>query len=149
VRSGAVNDNRTILPASPVFIRIAAIASCLLAIIGVAVAVYAYGVLPHPSTVHHLGRAGETTESIESYIFGPLFIQVLTAVVLTIKWLRWSGDVRRMAERDARDRARDPGIPRRNIDAMYRIFCVAVVVFEVLLLCFVVYRAVVIATNSL
>jgi len=63
-------DDQTMLRASPVYIRIAAIAGCLLSAPSAAIAAYVYGVLPHPSIVHHLSRSGAAiTESIDSYLF--------------------------------------------------------------------------------
>ena len=97
MRDGAVDDDQTILRASPIYIRFAAIASCILSVIGVAVAAHTYAFLVNRSAVHHFGRWGETTESIESYLFGPSVIQIIIAVAVTVKWLRWSTDIQRAA----------------------------------------------------
>jgi hypothetical protein len=144
-----VDNDQTIPPASPAFMRVAALAGWLFGILSAAVAAYAYVSLAHPSTVIHLGRHGEMIESIESYIFSGSFLQILLAFVLTIKWVRFSADLPRIAEREQRRRAHDPRARPENLDAMYRIFCVVAVAFQVFCFSVTVYRAAMIATNNL
>ena len=111
-------------------------------------AAYAYLRLAHSSTVHHFGRWGETVDSIETYLFSATLIQIAIAIVVTIKWLRWSPDQERLAARERRDRATNPRIRPLNLDILYRIFCFGVVVAEMILLGLLVYRVAMTTTNG-
>ena len=142
-------DDQTILQVSPIYIRIAAIASCILSAIGVTVAVYAYVWCVHPSTVHHFGRWGETTESIETYVFAYAVLQVPVALFMTYRWLRWPAEVQRLAAQEKDAKKRDPRIRQLRADAVLETICVLVVVFEAFLLSVVACRAVLIATQNL
>lgn len=113
-----------------------------------ALALYAYFRLSYPKTVIHHGAHGETSENIESYIFSPAFIQFLIAGIITYKWLRWSADQPRIAEREQRRRA-DPQARPMNLDFYYRLFCVMVVLAQLILLSTTAYRTLMIAERTL
>jgi hypothetical protein len=141
-------QGRTIADASPAYLRMAAIVSGVLSLIGVWASIYVYLKFPHPAVVEHAGRFSISTESFESYIFSYPAFQIVIFVILTIQSLRWPTVLRRNIELEASQKAKNPRLQQLDSILLYNFTCVLIVIVEVGLLGLTIHHASVVATNS-
>jgi hypothetical protein len=143
-------ENENILTASPAYIRVAAIVSIALTIVGLFVSFHVYFALPHPQQVSHLNRWGEViVEPFEQYIFVFAAFQVVVALAVSVQALRWRSVLQRLADQERAAKARYPRMREANATVLYKLTSFLVCLTQVILWGATLWRALRLTTNNL
>jgi hypothetical protein len=138
------HEEADIMEAARVYGKRAAIINGILCLPGIAVTFYVYLMSPHPSAIQHPTRT-PWSESIESYIFIPVLMQLVVFLWLAWVTLFWKKVTRRAMERETWLRANVAWLPMYHSKGLSKIVAIGFIGVGVFFLGMAIYHSLLVA----